>query len=134
MANPAVASRSRAAAAYGSSALATRIAGASPHELVTILYEELISAIDTMRSAAAAGQERLRSQGQSRALAVLHGLESGLDFDRGGELAGGLAALYRQIRKAVLASSAPDSAEQLDIMRGLLADVALAWTQIARPH
>ncbi len=120
----------RAAATYDSIALAARIEGATPHELVTILFNELLVALDGMQAALVDGDGGRRVRYQTRALSVLHGLETGLDFDAGGDLARQLASLYRQTRRIVMD---PGEAPGLASIRNTIADVASAWAMIGRP-
>ena len=67
--------------------VAARVEGASPHALVAILFEELLKALDTIAAAERAGDRARVNTAQARALSLLHGLETGLDFERGGEIA-----------------------------------------------
>ena len=55
-----------------------------PHQLVQIMYEELLKALDAMAFATARGDYVQRGEHQSKALAILTGLETSLDFDKGG--------------------------------------------------
>ncbi len=43
---------------------------------------------------------------QTRALTILHALETSLDFKRGGEIAVSLATIYRESRKRILEATA----------------------------
>ncbi len=81
-----------AATAYGQAGsryrtvdLTTRIEGASSHGLVAILYEELLTALSRLRGPGK------RAEVHSRVLAILTALDTGLDHDKGGEVAAMLA-------------------------------------------
>ncbi len=128
--SPARSGAARAAAAYDTVALASRIEGATPHQLVSILFDELLIALDGLLAALRHGDAIRRARYQARAASVLHGLETGLDFEGGGDLARQLASLYRQTRRLVMD---PDQSPGLDSMRETLADVAAAWASIGRP-
>ena len=86
-------------ARYQSVDIASRIEGATPHQLVQIMYEELLKALDAMAFATARGDYVQRGQQQSKALGVLTGLETSLDFDKGGQIAVDLVAIYREARR-----------------------------------
>ena len=57
------------ASRYKSVDLASRIEGATPHQLVLLMYEELLKAVDAMAVAARRGDYVQRGERQSRALA-----------------------------------------------------------------
>src|SRR3546814_2211655 len=86
--NSASASRRYAAIDTGS-----KVEGANPHQLVKILFDELLLAIDSSIVADKAGDRSKCSEKQARALSILHALESSLDFDKGGQVALGLAQI-----------------------------------------
>lgn len=108
----------------------SRVEGASPHRLVGILFEELIKSIDAMAAACRRGDYVQRGVRQSRALNILHGLEGSLDFDKGGEIAVDLAAIYRETRRLTLESGRDNDPAHLVRAREMLAEIATAWDQI----
>ncbi len=106
-----------------------RVEGASPHQLIVILFEELMKALDSLRAAEAAGDRGRAAPLQSRALSILHGLETGLDMEKGGEIAQSLAKIYREARRLIaIPGGGRDAA--LEQARAMLADVAGAWAAI----
>lgn len=109
--------------------VAARVEGATPHGLISILLDELLRAIDTLRAAERAGG-RLPAV-QSRALSILHGLEAGLDFEKGGEIARSLAAIYREARRLVGMAHGPPRAPALDQAHVMLGEIASAWATLA---
>ena len=78
---------------YGGHA-AERVLGADPLELVVILYEELLSAIQEARRRVAAGQRLERARSVSRALEILAELAQSVNPQASPELAGRLLSLY----------------------------------------
>jgi flagellar protein FliS len=78
---------------YGGHA-AERVLGADPLELVVILYEELLSAIQEARRRVAAGQPLERGRSVSRALEILAELARSVNPEASPELAGRLLSLY----------------------------------------
>lgn len=121
---------SAARARYSSIDVTSRIEGASPHRLVSILFDELLKAIDAMAAAQARGDISQRGNRQSRALAILSGLETSLDFEQGGEIAKGLAAIYREARRLVIAAAEESSPAPLAQAREMLGEIASAWDGI----
>lgn len=120
-------------AAYRSVDLASRVEGASPHGLVTILYEELLGALGVARAALRQGGTPHRVDGIPRALTILAALEGGLDFDQGGEVARTFAQVYRGLKAQVAAGARARDAAALDEARRMIADLAGAWSAIGAP-
>ncbi|GAA4826659.1 flagellar export chaperone FliS [Sphingosinicella ginsenosidimutans] len=119
-----------ARARYQSVDLASRIEGATPHRLVQIMFDELIKAIDALTVAVRRRDLSQRAQRQSRALAILNGLETSLDFEKGGEIATGLAGIYRQARRTLVQACRDDDAEAIAKAGQQLGEIASAWSAI----
>jgi len=108
----------------------SRVEGATPHQLVRVLFDELLLALETATLALKTGDRHKCLDRQTRALALLHALETSLDFDRGGEIALSLATVYREVRKRTLQASAEGDPAIMETARGFIADIADAWKQI----
>ena len=117
-------------ARYQSVELESRIEGASPHQLVVVMFEELLKALDAMAVAIERRDYSQRIKRQSRALSLLHGLEASLDFAKGGEIAEGLAAIYREARRLTMVASRESDAKPVERAREMLNEIASAWSQI----
>ena len=117
-------------ARYRSVDLSSRIEGASPHQLVQLLFDELLKAMDAMAAAMARRDFGRRGERQARALSILSGLETSLDFEQGGEIAGGLAAIYREARRLLIAAGREGDGAPLERARAMIAEIASAWEGI----
>jgi flagellar protein FliS len=118
------------AATYRQIDVAGRTAEADPHQLVDLLYHELIHALRTLAWATEHRQYKVRSDKATRATAILFALEAGLDFDRGGDVARTLARLYRGARQTVIeASIGRDPKPFLDVAASL-EEIAEAWRSV----
>ena len=119
-----------ARARYQQVDVVSRVEGADPHALVAILYEELLKALDAMAIAAARKDFGQRGERQARALRLLSGLETSLDFEKGGELALDLARVYREGRRLVIAAGRENDTAKIAQAREMVGGVAEAWAQI----
>jgi flagellar secretion chaperone FliS len=117
-------------ARYRSVDLASRIEGASPHQLVLIMFEEAVKALEAMAVAAERGDYVQRGIRQSRALSIIHGLEGSLDYEQGGEIASGLAAIYREARRLAIAGGRENDPASIRRASEMLNEIATAWTAI----
>src|SRR3546814_12770940 len=79
-----------------------------------------------MTAAIRRGDLGQRGTRQARALSILHGLEASLDFEKGGDIADGLAAIYREGRRLVIAGGSANDAEQAGQERAMLNAIAPA--------
>lgn len=119
-----------ARARYTQVDVVSRVEGADPHALVGILYDELLKSLDAMAAATAKKDFGQRGDRQARALRLLSGLETSLDFDAGGEIAIGLARIYREGRRLVVAAARDNDVAQIQKARDMIAGIADAWAQI----
>ena len=119
-----------AARRYAAVHSGSRTEGATPHALVKILFDELGLALEAAALAERNGDRMKVSDKQARAMSILFALESSLDFDKGGDVAVGLAQIYREARRLLLVGAKERSAEPVDEARLLIAEIADAWNQI----
>ncbi len=110
--------------------LRTRVADASPHGLVALLYDELLVALDAFLSARRHGRRSASAAQHARALSLLHSLEAGLDAARGGTLATELATIYRQMRRS-LGDARDGDLVPIESVRAGVASLAEAWRAVA---
>jgi len=119
-----------ARARYQNVDLASRIEAATPHRLVAILLDELMKSLDAMAAACRVSDFVQRGTRQSRALSILHGLEGSLDYEKGGDIAASLAAIYARGRQMVFAAARDNDAETLVKAREMIGEIASAWDAI----
>ena len=121
----------RASDHYRSMELSSRIESADPHMLVSILYDELLKCVDVLAAAAARGQVLASNDYAHKARAILLSLQSGLDFDQGGDLAPMLAGLYAAIGEELNARIIDGNVDRMAELRIAIESVVHAWNEIA---
>lgn len=119
-----------AARRYAAVHSGSRTEGATPHGLVKILFDELILALEAAALAERNGDRMKVSDKQARAMSILFALESSLDYDKGGDIAMGLAQIYREARRLLMQGAKERSADPVDQARVMVAEIADAWNQI----
>lgn len=119
---------------YESLALSSRLLASDPHELVSVLYEELGRALDIARIALAQNQKETARQRLDRARSILVALESGLDFSAGGELAHTLAAVYKSMQRELSRCIAENDEEGLEKLRKGVSEIHDSWRRISPRH
>ena len=126
----ATASTVRATGLYRRLQHESRAAAADPVELVTMLYDELETAIGVLAAMVRQGQRVSATEPAHRARAILIGLDAGLDHDKGGDVAAALSRVYRSMRRKLDEAVAQNSGEALaDLLEGILT-VSTAWRQL----
>jgi flagellar protein FliS len=119
---------------YANADLGARVEAASPHQLVAVLFEELLKHLDTLAAGLSANGTLTRVaaiQRKGRIATIILGLEASLDHRQGGEIAGGLAAIYRESRRLVTAGTMQQDPKPIIQAREMIAEIAGAWGQIA---
>jgi len=113
--------------------LESRVLSATPLELVQLLYQGAIGAVQDARHHLADGKIAERSRAISKACGILIELTAALNHEAGGELAGRLAALYDYMQRRLLEANFQQSDPPLGEVLGLLTTLAEAWAEISRP-
>ena len=117
--------------------LETRIMSADPVELIGLLYQTGVSAVQEARRHLAGGQIMERSKAVTKATNVLIQLTVSLDHERGGELSRRLAALYDYMLRRLTEANYRQRDEPLAEVLSLLATLAEGWEGVrpaARPE
>jgi flagellar secretion chaperone FliS len=119
-----------AGAQYRTIDVTSKVEGASPHRLIAILYEELVVALATVKLSIRRGAAAQLNEAQARGIAILHGLEHSLDFDKGGDVARALAVVYGEVGRLTAAGIAARDVAKVEQAQKIVADIADAWGQI----
>ncbi|MCX7205162.1 MAG: flagellar export chaperone FliS [Proteobacteria bacterium] len=121
----------KALSAYGQTSLDTVVESASPHQLIVLLFEGAIKAIQLGKIYMQQGLIAQKGAAISKAIAIIEdGLRLALDKENGGELAENLDALYDYISFELLQANINNVPERLDEMLNLLDQLKDAWLSI----
>jgi flagellar protein FliS len=111
--------------------LETEVHDASPHRLIAMLFDGLLSAMAQAEGAIEAGQREIKTQALSRAVRIIdEGLKAGLNLEAGGALAAQLHGLYAYAGLRLTHANLHDDVEALREVRRLMEPVREAWDQI----
>ncbi|HEX5536909.1 MAG TPA: flagellar export chaperone FliS [Sphingobium sp.] len=108
----------------------SRVESASPHGLVRILFEELLQSMEDAALAFDQGDRGRANEKHIRALSIIHALDSSLDFDRGGDIATGLAQIYRETRRLMISAYQNGTSAEARKAHAIVAEIADAWNRI----
>lgn len=117
--------------AYRRVGIESDVAGASPHRLVHLLYDNAISSIHVARQHLEQGQVADKGQAIAKAIRIVdEGLKASLDPARGGDLAARLAALYDYMVVQLLRANLNNDTKALEEIERLLGTLRDAWVAI----
>ena len=109
----------------------TRVAGATPHQLVALLFEGYMEALAQARGALRTGQRAEKGLALGRTVRIVEeGLRAGLDLRGGGPLARDLDDLYRYLTRRLTLANLRDDEAAIDECRRLVLPLQEAWAAI----
>jgi flagellar protein FliS len=127
------------AGAYARVGVETGAMSASPHQLITMLFDGARTAIGMARHHMAAGEIVPKGNAISKAINIVdNGLKASLDAKAAGEagaqLVDNLSALYDYIIQRLLHANLRNDTGALDEADRLLENIASAWREIGESH
>lgn len=121
----------RAASAYRTLSIQGHTDGASPHQLVDMLFDALLVAVGGARVAIGRGDVPVKGAQIGRAVRILEeGLKAGLNAERGGELAAHLRRLYDYCVARLTHANLHNDDAALAEVAALIEPVAQGWKSI----
>jgi flagellar protein FliS len=120
------------ATAYRQVGVQTGVSQASPHQLVTMLFDGLVDAIVEARGAMRNAQIDTKGRAIGRAVRIVEeGLKACLDMNAGGALATDLRDLYTYMTLQLTKANRFNDENPLDEVQKLIEPVRSAWASIA---
>ena len=123
------------AGAYARLGMETRAMSASPHQLIMMLFDGVITTIGMARHHIASGDAIARGNAISKAISIVdNGLKASLDAKAAGaagaELVTNLSALYDFVIRRLLFANLHHDVKALDEAEAILENLASAWREI----
>ena len=117
--------------AYTAVSLDSQIAGATPHQLIVLLYDGAINAMRRAEIYFQSGNIARRGEMISRAINIIdNSLRAGLDHEKGGQIAAELESLYEYISRTLLEANLNKSGETLPHLISLMTEMQETWQAI----
>ncbi len=120
--------------AYGNQAQEYRrnaVLGASPAQLIVMLYDGALRFIEAGRAAMRARDLNRQNDYLVKTQRIVTELLSTLDMEAGGEIAANLARLYEFVLNQLMTANIEDSEPPLDAAAKTLRELREAWVQVA---
>jgi flagellar protein FliS len=112
---------------YGTVELMTGVATANSVQLAQMLFDGLVDSLTVARGHILHGATAEKARALSRASRIVVGLQEGLDFERGGEIAQTLGELYGYVQRRLVHVNANNDVTVLDELHGLMSEIRAAW-------
>ncbi len=111
----------------------TRVKTASQGQIIVMLYDEAIRQMDMAVDCMNSNGNQLDRVNQSlmKTRDIITELMVALDMERGGEFAKKMFALYHWFNQQLLDANFRKDAAMVGTVRGMMADIRDAWSQIA---
>ena len=121
----------RSANTYKTIGVETSVSGATPHQLVSLLFDSLKQSLAAARASMLAGDIPSKGKSISRAVSLLEeGLKAGLNTQQGGELAANLLSLYDYCIIRLSEANLRNDVKMIDEVIQLISPVADGWNEI----
>lgn len=112
--------------------LEAAVQGATPVQLVVLLYEQIIQDLHRAVSALDLGDIETRTREINHALTVIAHLQATLDREKGGEVARNLQHFYNVMRAELNEAQRSQSAAKLEEQIHCFTEVHDAWREVDR--
>jgi len=108
----------------------TSITDADPHKLIQLLYNGALERINMAKARMQAKDYEGKGKLIGKAMEIIGGLRSFLDFEKGGELAARLEGLYDYMERTLFEANAKNDLAKLDEVADLLRSIKGGWDGI----
>lgn len=108
----------------------TSITDADPHKLIQLLYSGALERINMAKARMQAKDYEGKGKLITKAIEIVGGLRSFLDFEKGGDLAARLEGLYDYMERTLFEANARNDVAKLDEVADLLRSIKGGWDGI----
>ncbi|WCM88979.1 flagellar export chaperone FliS [Acidovorax sp. NCPPB 3576] len=122
---------SRAASVYRQVGVQSSVDGASPHQLIQMLFDGLMQSLNAARGSMQRGDVEEKGRHLGKAVRIIEeGLKGGLNPAQGGELAANLKALYDYCVGRLTMANLRNDVTLVEEVVNLIVPVAQGWGEI----
>lgn len=117
-------------AAYLSTRATSSVHDASPHKLISLLFDACLEKLAVSRGAIERGEVKAKAENIKKALEIIVQLQTSLDFDKGGEVAIKLDDLYSFCTNRLALANALSDADKVEEVMTVISEIRLGWAEI----
>jgi flagellar protein FliS len=115
---------------YRETRATSSVSGASPHQLVEILFDACQEKLAEAKGAMQRGDVKSKAEAIKKAVDIIVGLQASLNFDKGGAIAVQLDDLYTFCTNRLALANALNDSGKIDEVYRVIAEIKLGWMQI----
>tara|TARA_R110002095_G_scaffold104458_8_gene91477 strand:- start:1174 stop:1569 length:396 start_codon:yes stop_codon:yes gene_type:complete len=115
---------------YQQTGVHSGVMDASPHRLIQMLLDGALGRILSAKGHIKRNDIAKKGEQIGRAISIIEGLRSSLDFEQGGEISKNLNALYEYINGILLQANIKSDETLLDEAGKLLSQIKMGWDAI----
>lgn len=112
---------------YQQTSVETGIENATPHKLVTMLYDGVLENLALAKGAIQRKNYEQKAEKMNKAVLIIGSLRSNLDMENGGEVSENYEALYSYINRRLLEASLKNDEVILAEVTDLVRELKEAW-------
>lgn len=116
---------------YLSTRANSSIHGASPHRLISLLFESCLENLAKAKGAIERKEIRQKAESLKKAMEIIVRLQAYLDFEKGGEIAKNLNYLYDFCTAKLALANAINDVEALNEAYRVVAELKVGWAEIS---
>lgn len=115
---------------YKSVDLRATVETASPHKLISMLFDGAMAALARAKGAMERNSIQERTTNLNKASEILVTLKGSLDIEKGGEVAENLDALYDYMLRAVMQANRNNDLAKVQEVMDLIGEVKQGWSEM----
>lgn len=112
----------------------SEVLDADPHRLIQLLMEAALTRMAQTKGAIQRDDMQEKASLLGRVNEIIQTLQSSLDHNQGGDLAGNLDRLYDYMIRRLLEASGQNSTDMIDEVMGLMLEVKTGWDGIRQEY
>ncbi|GAA6146523.1 flagellar export chaperone FliS [Thalassolituus maritimus] len=112
----------------------SEVLDADPHRLIQLLMEAALTRMAQAKGAIQRKDMQEKASLLGRVNEIIQTLQSSLDHNQGGDLAGNLDRLYDYMVRRLLEASGKNSTDMIDEVMGLMLEVKTGWDGIRQEY
>ena len=115
---------------YKSVGVQSGIIDATPHQMITMLFDGALDRVASARGAIEREEIARKGELLGSVIAIVDSMRASLDYNKGGEIAANLGMLYDYIEGRLVEANTSSDLTLLDEVSSLLREIKVGWSSM----